>query len=131
MRLRRKLAMGTERPGMASWVVLLAQMPGISPKPAGILLVDPENDRLHIALADAVSTEEDIKGNWDSLHHDLAERASELGGARLLESLEQNLSLFLQIDGSRRYIATADPQHTIQALFQEHVRKHVDDSHSA
>ena len=106
---------------IASWVILLAQVPGASPQPAGVLLLDPATDELHIALADIVSDDEDIKEVWDSLRQELAERSCEIGGARLLDSLEEDLSLFLQIQAPRRNVATTNPEQTLQMLFQEHV----------
>src|SRR5450755_2916958 len=106
---------------IAAWVVLLAQLPGLPPRPAGVLLLDPMYDKLHIALAASVSVDEEIKEIWDGLGPDLAERALDLGGARLLDSLEQDLSLFLQIKGPRQYVMTADPVQTLTTLFQEHV----------
>lgn len=84
--------------------------------------MDPRNDHLHIALVEAVPTDdEDIRDLWDALPRDLAERSFEMGGARLLDWLEEDLSLFLQIQGPRQYVSTRDPARTTQDLFREHV----------
>jgi hypothetical protein len=106
---------------MASWVLLLAQVPGAPPTPAGVLLLDPATDELHVALRDAVSNDQDIREVWDSLRQELAERSSEIGGARLLDSLEEDLSLFLQVQAPRQQVATTDPEQTLKALFKGHV----------
>jgi hypothetical protein len=71
----------------ADWVLLMAQDPGLPIRPAGILLLDPLADKLHIALDDFVSTDEDIREVWESLKEELADKASEMGGARLLDWL--------------------------------------------
>jgi hypothetical protein len=115
--------MATEPERIASWVVLLAQVPGSLPKPAGVLLLDPVDDKLYIALSDVDSSDEDIKEVWGSLPQELAERSSVMGGARLLDSLEEHLSLFLQIEGPRQFVATVNPEQTLGALFQERVMK--------
>jgi hypothetical protein len=54
---------------------------------------------LQIALVDGVSEDEDLREIWDALHQDLTARAAETSGARFLDSLEQDLSHFLQIEG--------------------------------
>jgi hypothetical protein len=104
----------------ADWVLLMAQDPGLPIRPAGILLLDPLTDKLHIALDDFVSTDEDIREVWESLKEELADKASEMGGARLLDWLEEDLSLFLQLQ-PRQYIATANPEQALEDLFKEHV----------
>jgi hypothetical protein len=106
---------------IADWVVLLAQMPGQPPCPAGILLLDTSEDRLHMALATVVSSDEDIREVWKALREDLADRASELGGAQLLAILETDLSHFIQLEGPRRQIPTSDPVRTLESLYQQHV----------
>ena len=105
----------------AEWVLLLVQLPGLPPAPAGILLLDPGNDELHIALSDSVSMDEGIKEFWDALREDLPRRASLMGGARLLASLEDDLSLFLQLEVPRNRLSTTDPKQTLAALFAQHV----------
>jgi hypothetical protein len=55
----------------ADWVLLMAQDPGLPIRPAGILLLDPLTDKLHIALDDFVSTDEDIREVWESLKEEL------------------------------------------------------------
>ena len=113
--------MATNLGRMASWVILLVQVPGTAPTPAGILLLDPVSNDLHVALTDAVSDDEDIKEVWDSLYQELSERSAEIGGARLLDCLEEDLSLFLQVRGPRQQVAMTNPEQTIQELFKEHV----------
>ena len=104
----------------AHWVVLLVQLPGEALQPAGILLLDPLKDELHIALAESVSTDEDIIDVWGGMADELARRASEVGGARLLEQLEE-LSHFIQIDGPRHHISTSNPKETLARLFKRYV----------
>jgi hypothetical protein len=66
----------------AAWVLLMAQAPGQPIRPAGILLLDPLTDKLHTALDDFVSADDDIREVWESLKEELADKASEMGGAR-------------------------------------------------
>jgi hypothetical protein len=106
---------------VAEWVLLLIKLPGLSAKPAGVLLLDPAYDKLHIALADNVAGDENVSEIWASLHEDLEERASEIGGTALLNLLENDLSHFLQLEGPRQQIWTSNPRQTLRTLFQYHV----------
>jgi hypothetical protein len=106
---------------IAEWVVLLVQLPGLPPRRAGVMLLDPVRDQLHIALVEIVFDDQDAKEIWESPHQDLIERSAEKGGAYLLDSLETDLSNFLQIDGPRQQIPTADPRQTLAMLFQRYI----------
>jgi hypothetical protein len=108
--------------------VLLAQTPGSTPKPAGILLLDRTQDRLHVALveAEAVSADEDIREIWDALPQDLRQQSTEMGGGELFARLEEDLSHFLQIRGPRQQIATDDPARTLADLFDRHIARSSD-----
>ena len=51
---------------IAEWVVLLVQLPGLPPRRAGVMLLDPVRDQLHIALAEIVFDDQDAKEIWES-----------------------------------------------------------------
>jgi hypothetical protein len=106
---------------VAEWILLLVQLPGDAPKRAGVLLLDPASDKLYSALLDHVSEDENVSEIWASLHQDLEQRASEIGAAAFLDTLENELSHFLQIEGPRKQISTLNPAQTLEELFLRHV----------
>jgi 3-oxoacyl-(acyl-carrier-protein) synthase len=106
---------------IAEWLLLLVRLPGEAAKPAGVLLLDVPTDRLYVALADEISGNEETTEVWAALKEDLEERASEIGGAALLNTLEDHLSQFLQIRGPRQQISTTDPAEAVANLFREYI----------
>jgi len=108
---------------IAEWLLLLVRLPGEKANRAGVLLLDVASDKLYVALADKIGGNEEIIEVWAELKEDLEKRASEIGGATLLDSLENELSHFLQIGGPRHQISTTNPAKTLADLFRQQVLK--------
>jgi phage repressor protein C with HTH and peptisase S24 domain len=94
---------------------------GSGPEPVGILLQDPEADRLHVRFrrdwADA-APEDDV---LPLLQDDLAAKADALGAEELFSWLEENASNFLTIT-DRRNVLVSDFERTLDRLYSNHVR---------
>src|SRR5438128_2366910 len=84
----------------AHWSLLEVAAPGCSPVPLGILFVDSATDELSLRcrateeIESLCGLEEQETDILDYLEDDLRQKASERGGAALLDSLEQTLSNF-------------------------------------
>ncbi len=109
---------------IAEWLLLLVKLPGAAAKPAGVVLLDVISDQLYTALADEIGGNDETTEVWASLREELEERASEIGGAALLDSLEKDLSHFLQIRAPRQQMPTTDPAKAVAKLFREYVLEH-------
>lgn len=105
----------------AEWLLLLMQLPSQPAKPAGILLRDVSSDTVYVALADVMVEDEEVAEIWGLLKQDLEARASELGGAAFLDSLQGELSHFLQVGDTRQQIFVADPRTALADLMQRYV----------
>src|SRR5579871_6240283 len=91
----------------------------------GVLLIDPETDRLYLRL----------RRDWDwvapdevevlsDLEADLERKSAEMGAVRLIEHLEDTLSNMLRITDRRETVAR-DFERTLGRLYREHVPSHV------
>lgn len=104
-----------------TWSLLLVQLPGQSVKPAGILLVDPNTNRLHIKLDESLAIEDDeVCEVWQLLRDDLMQKSEELGGAETLEILDATLSNVFQVSDLTR-VQVAAPDLTLEGLFEQYV----------
>jgi phage repressor protein C with HTH and peptisase S24 domain len=107
----------------ACWSLLEIAQAGRSPIPYGILLADQDTSQLTHRLRGAESFDELDEQEADilsALSVDLEQKAREMGGVRLLESLEDSLSGFFRI-GDRTPIVYRDAQAAVDRLFDEHV----------
>jgi SOS-response transcriptional repressor LexA len=113
----------------ACWSLLEIAPAGHRPVPYGVLLADQETGQWAQRLRDAeyfeegASFEEFGEPEFDiltALPADLEHKAREMGGVRLLESLEDSLSGFFRIS-DRTPIVYSDAQATVDRLFDEHV----------
>jgi HD-like signal output (HDOD) protein len=106
---------------VADWSLLFVYPPGKQPESAGILLLDPKTNELYVRLKCQLrNNDEDLLEVWELLSEDLEQKSKELGGDRVLRSLEASLSHTFQV--SDRYkVEMVDPDHTIAKLFEEHV----------
>jgi len=89
---------------------------------AGVLLEDPESDRLYVRLrrdTEALGDEEE-REVFDVLADDLTAKAGELGAARLLEYLESTLSGTLRIT-DREAVVVEDFERALGRLYRKHV----------
>lgn len=109
-------------PRKAEYVVLQAALPGRPVVAAGILLLEPEADRLHLKLrsdwADRASPED--AEVLELLAADLATQAEELGGSALLSLLEDRLSNALRIS-ERRPAVVGDFERALERLYAAEV----------
>ena len=108
----------------AAWSLLEIERPGHRSEPLGILLVDEASDNLTRRLRPAVDfadLEEQAVDILELLGEDLAAKAQEMGGARLLASLEDSLSGFFRISDRTRITYSGDPRRQVDRLFDEYV----------
>jgi len=113
-------------PKTAKYALLLADLPGRTTEPVGVLLFDPSTDALHIRLRrdwETMATEEDVELLVE-LEDDLASLSNEYGGAYVLEKLENEFSNSLRISDPES-IAVHDFEKTLSELYRQHVPSHV------
>ena len=92
---------------------------------AGVLLEDPEQNRLYVRLRrdwDAIAGED--AEVFEELAADLEAKARELGARPLIEYLEQTLSNTLRISDAKE-IVVEDFERSLARLYREHVRSNV------
>jgi phage repressor protein C with HTH and peptisase S24 domain len=97
---------------------------GDGPEPAGILLEDPETDRLYLRLRrdwHVSAPDDDV---LPYIEEDLNAKAAEMGAGALLSWLEENASNTVRVTDRRRTIV-ADFERTAERLYQQHVRSRV------
>src|SRR5689334_8760516 len=103
------------------WALLIVQQPGQECLSAGILLVDPISDQLHVRLlAELPRVHEDAVDFWRELPQDLLERSRAIGGHNVLNWLETTASHFIQL-GRRHVLETTNPENTVHLLYWQHV----------
>lgn len=103
------------------WALLMAQLPGKAPLSAGILLLDPGSDELHIKLLPEVSgADQEVNEFWRELPQHLMERSQAVGGRRVLDWLETSASHLVQL-GPCTPLQTANPEEALELLYRRHV----------
>lgn len=118
-------SIGSRRRGY--WSLLEIAQPGRKPVPHGILLAGEDSgDWTHRlrgpdGLDELEEQEVDILA---CLSDDLGQKASELGGVQLLESLEDSLSGFFRIS-DRASIVYSDARSAVDRLFDQYVDTQV------
>lgn len=119
------ISIGTKR--SACWSLLEVAPSGRRPVPYGILLADRDTGQLTQRLRDVACFDDLDEQELDiltALPADLDQKAREMGGLRLLDSLEESLSGFFRIT-DRASIAYSDAQAAVDRLFDEHVDSEV------
>jgi SOS-response transcriptional repressor LexA len=106
----------------AEYSVLELALPGRAPVKFGVLLLDPATDALYLRLREDLN---ELAGPEDAevlqaLSEDVAARARELGGRRVLETLEDSLSNALRI-GERRATAVREFRFALDRLYETEV----------
>ena len=92
---------------------------GDGPEAIGILLQDPETDRLHLRFRrDLEDADDEVLG---MLRDDLESKAAEMGAERLLSWLEENASNFVTVT-DRRSVLVSDFERSLDRLYFDHVR---------
>jgi hypothetical protein len=103
------------------WALLMAQLPAQERSSAGVLLLDPTSDELHVRLLpELTEAPEEVAEFWQELSDDLIERSREVGGRQVMDWLETTASHVIQL-GSRCSIESTDPRQTLELLYQQHV----------
>jgi hypothetical protein len=108
----------------ACWSLLEVARPGRRPVPFGILLIDAETDRATHRFCEPDSFDDLDETDAEyvaQLHDDLCGKVLEMGGARLLDHLEDSLSHFLRISDRTAMAYHGDAQAAADRLFDEHV----------
>jgi len=104
------------------YYILQVEFPGGDLNPIGLLLENPERDELHLRLRrdlESLAGEEDAEV-LSAMAQDLRSKATELGAAALLRSLEDSLSNAIRIS-DRRPIQVGNFEWSLNQLFREHV----------
>jgi len=103
------------------WALLIVQQPGRECLPAGILLIDPISDQLHVRLlAELPKVHEGAVDFWRELSQDLIERSRAVGGHNVLNWLETTASHLIQL-GTRHVLETTNPENMVNLLYRQHV----------
>src|SRR5262249_41646965 len=101
--------------------LLQLELPGSAGTNAGVLLEDPETDRLYVRLrrdwAHIAPEESEV---LDELEADLAAKAVELGAKQLAAYMHDALSNVLQITEAREIIVE-DFDRALKRLYRQHV----------
>jgi SOS-response transcriptional repressor LexA len=92
---------------------------GDGPEAIGVLLQDPETDRLYLRFRrDLEDADDEVLA---LLGDDLESKAAEMGAERLISWLEENASNFVTIT-DRRNVLLSDFERSLDRLYFEHVR---------
>ena len=103
------------------WTLLMVQQPTRQRSPAGVLVLDPTSDELHVRLVPELKGADPELGEfWRELQGYLSQRSRELGGTRTLEWLETVASHIVQLS-ARIPIATANAEEALQTLYRNYV----------
>lgn len=105
--------------------VLHVELPGVAPMAAGVLLEDPNADRIHLRMRrdwDHVAPEESEV--LSELESDLSAKAEEMGAARFMGWLTQTLSNILQMSDPRE-VMVEDFDRGLARLYRQHVASTV------
>jgi hypothetical protein len=103
------------------WTLLIVQQPTRDRSPAGVLLLDPISDELHVRLLPELKeANREVGEFWRELPIYLSKRSREIGGSRILEWLETSASHVVQV-GARLHMTTADPEEALNMLYRTHV----------
>jgi hypothetical protein len=104
-------------------MIALLCLPGETPQPAGILLLDRGCDQLAIKLNTTIEIEDEmVAAFWDELALDLAQQAQERGGNQVVAWLEEIASNIVQL--SPREVVDLKPSsldETIDRLYHDHI----------
>lgn len=106
----------------AQYLVVQVALPGRPKANAGVLLLDPTNDRLHVRLRTewaGLADPEDFEV-LEQLQADLESRGREVGGEALLRELEDLLSHSVLVS-ERESIAVGDFDKALARLYARHV----------
>jgi phage repressor protein C with HTH and peptisase S24 domain len=118
----RVLSFSEIAPKQGSYSLIECELPGRGVETLGVLLLDPAGDRLHVRLRrdwEQIASEEDAEVLAE-LEDDLLAQAREMGGAAVLEFLEEHLSASIRIT-EREAVTVRDFEKSLDDLYREHV----------
>ncbi len=107
-------------PNPAEYVLLEAAIPGRSPLPIGIFLIDPATDRGWLRLRADFRDLTDDTDFFDELESHLRDCLGEAGAGALVGALEDSLSNVLLVS-ERRAVAVDSFTRVLDRLYSEHV----------
>jgi SOS-response transcriptional repressor LexA len=122
----RVVSIGDYAERRGEYVILTVAVPGESEESAGVLLLDVAQDDLHLKLRrdwEEISSEDEAEVLRE-LEADLSLKAREMGGAGLLQWLENNASQTVRIS-DREAVAVRDFAASLNRLYRQHVHSHV------
>jgi phage repressor protein C with HTH and peptisase S24 domain len=109
-------------PRQGQYSLLVSELPGRGVQTLGVLLLDPENNELHIRLRrdwSALASEEDAEV-LSALEDDLAMQAREEGGSAVLDRLEDWASGAVRVT-DREAVTVRNFERTLSDLYRQHV----------
>jgi len=118
----RVVNIAAHEPRSGEYCVLTTHLPGQRQEAIGVLLLDPQDDVLHVQLRRdwrSIAQEDDVE-ILEELENDLQFKARELGGEALLAHLEAEASWTVQLS-QRNTISVTDFERTLRRLYREHV----------
>jgi len=104
----------------AEYSVFEVCLPARKPLPFGVLLLDPLSDRVYQRFREDLPADSGDADVLALLPADIAAKARQMGGERLLTYCEDTLSNTLRIS-NRRALAVRDFEAAVERLFDEHV----------
>jgi len=117
---------GDFAPQPAEFSVVSAELPGGSAQPIGVMLLDPQTDRLYVRLRrdwETLASEEDAEVLAE-LEDDLLVQARERGGTAVLERLEDTASHSIRVS-DREAVTVRDFVRKLGELYREHIPARV------
>jgi SOS-response transcriptional repressor LexA len=108
------------------YALLWVALPGQPEESAGVLLLDPQNNKLYVKLRRdwgqfAADEDEEVLSRLES---DLQGKAVEMGGEKALDDLEQAVSFTLRLAG-RETVMVRDFPSSLNQLYREHIHARV------
>ena len=108
----------------AEYSILEIRLPAQKPAPFGVLLIDPESDHVYQRFREDVAPDADDAELLAALPEDLAAKAREMGGEKLLAWFEDSLSNTLRIS-DRHSTVVRNFENALDRLYHEHVAGEV------
>jgi phage repressor protein C with HTH and peptisase S24 domain len=110
----------TQRTG--EYCILTVHLPGQKPQAAGVLLLDPDSDRLLVKPRHDWTewADEEDREVLAEIEADLLIKAEKRGGSQVMNQLEEEASWAFRLS-DRQQVSTRDFERTLLRLYREHV----------
>ncbi|MBV8832706.1 MAG: hypothetical protein JO108_26185 [Acidobacteriaceae bacterium] len=122
----RVLSIRDYAPRTGQFSLVIADLPGHTAETIGVLLLDPQTDKLYLRLRrdwEEIADDDDIEV-LSELEDDLSAKGDESGGAVVFDFLENSASLSLRMT-DRQAVSARDFDRKLAELYREHVPAHV------